>query len=441
MTAFNLSFPKRHPAIFGHSFFQFKWNFFLLIFGLLFLFLPNPVQSFEFERRRDQFINTPGYLILPVPYSYPGIGEGIVLVGYAGNAFETKMDAILLGFNGDAEGYYLLLNEIYLVDEFFYLNGGHMQISKFGIQRYETRGMETEKDQYALYVGNKYQESRGQAVFSLLDRRLEFWYAAQEAVAHTTDIYDPDDNLLAHYDEPEKISFSSTSYGVQLDLTDDRTDPRSGLRLKSAVTHHPPEEDGDPNYDVLTQSATLYIPILEDSTWVFHYFRSEAKMIDEGETDIEVLKVQKGVPLCGEDPVCIAIRTSYAMNTQKANRYGTAESLGGAYRLRSYPESRYNGAHTEMRATELRWNISTEQSKVDLYFLQDIVHAIQLALFWEEGSVSETEETLGDITRETRGAGFRFVAESGNVYRLDWADGDEGTQVTALFQYPWGESD
>ena len=425
----------------GRRWFFMNWTILQLLVAFLILSITTSAFSFEFERRRDQFIDTPGYLVLPLPYSYPGIGEGMVLVGYAGNAFETKMDAILLGFNGDAEGYYLLLNEIYLIDTLLYLNAGHMQISKFGIQMYETRGMETEKDEYSLYVGDKYQQSRVQAVFSLLERRLEFWYALQNAEAETNDIFDPDDNLIWHFEEPEKISFSSTSYGVLLDLTDDRTDPRSGLRLKSITSHHPADKDGDPDYNVLTQSASLYIPILDSSTWVFHYFRSDASVNKEGETDINVLAVQKGITLCGTDPACIAARTADAQNTLNANKYGTAESLGGAYRMRSYPESRYKGAHTEMRASEFRWNISTEKSQVDLYFLKDIVHALQLALFWEEGSVSETEETLGDITRSTYGIGFRFVAESGNVYRLDWADGDEGSQVTALFQYPWGESD
>jgi len=413
----------------------------LFLMALQLVFLPRSTHSFEFERRREQFIETPGYLILPVPYAYPGIGEGIVLVGYAGNAFETKMDAILLAFNGDAEGYYFLLNELYLVDKHLYLNASRMQISKYGIQMYEARGMETDAEDHFIYVGEKFQQLRAQATLSLFDRRLELWYAAQDAEAETSDIYDANETLLFHYADPIRSSFSSTSYGILLDLTDDRTDPRSGLRLKSITSHHPPEDDGDPDYNVLTQSATLYIPILQDSTWVFHYFRSDAKVVSEGETDVATIAAAKGIAACMGNPICEASFLADAQNTANANRYGTADSLGGAYSLRSYPESRYKGAHAEMRASEFRWNISTKQSQINLYFLKDIVHALQLALFWEEGTVSETRETLGDITRSSYGAGFRFVAESGNVYRLDWATGDEGTQVTALFQYPWGESD
>ena len=426
---------------------QIKWVSIVLILGYLAVSFPQSMFAFEFERRRDQFIDTPGYLILPVPYSYPGIGEGMVWVGYAGNAFETKLDAILLAFNGDAEGYYLILNEMFLVNELMYFNASHMNISKFGVMMFEQRGMETEKEDYNNFVGDKYQQSRAQAVFTLFDRRLEFWYAMDEWAARATDIYDSEEVIIAHYDDPEEMLTKSTSYGVQLDLTDDRTDPRSGLRLKSATARYPAQKSGDPDFNVLSYSATLYIPILDDSTWVFHYFRSDARGNTEGNTDLAVIAAEKGIAVCllNPDPlaqqVCQAAFLADAQNTANKNKYGSSESLGGAYRLRAYPEGRYKGAHTELRGTEFRWNFSTEKSQIDLYFLKDIVHAVQLALFWEEGAVSETEETLGDITRSSYGAGFRFVAESGNVYRLDWAAGDEGSQLTVLFQYPWGESD
>lgn len=421
--------------------------FLLLTIWCLTLSFARPSYSFEFERRRDQFIDTPGYLILPVPYSYPGIGEGMVLVGYVGNAFETKADAILLGFNGDAEGYYLLLNELFLIDELFYLNANQMRISKFGVMMFDTRGMETEKEDFNIFVGDKYLQSRVQAVVTLFDRRLEFWYAMDEWTARASDIYDSDDVLIAHYDDPDEITSKATSYGIQLDLTDDRTDPRSGLRLKGSSARHPADNSDEPDFNVASYSATMYIPLLENSTWVFHYFRSDAKVNTEGNTDVAAIAAEKGIASCllHPDPlaqqVCQSAFLADAQNTANANQYGSSESLGGAYRLRAYPEGRYKGAHTELRGTEFRWNISTEKSQIDLYFLKDIVHAVQLSLFWEEGAVSETEETLGDIVRSAYGTGFRFVAESGNVYRLDWATGDEGTQVTALFQYPWGESD
>ena len=33
------------------------------------------------ERRKDQFLTDSGYYIVPTPYSIPGLGDGLILVG------------------------------------------------------------------------------------------------------------------------------------------------------------------------------------------------------------------------------------------------------------------------------------------------------------------------------------------------------------------------
>lgn len=45
--------------------------------------------------------------------------------------------------------------------------------------------------------------------------------------------------------------------------------------------------------------------------------------------------------------------------------------------------------------------------------------------------------SLGDITKESYGAGLRLVSASGFVYRADYAKGAEGEEVTVMFSYPW----
>ena len=62
---------------------------------------------------------------------------------------------------------------------------------------------------------------------------------------------------------------------------------------------------------------------------------------------------------------------------------------------------------------------------------------LQLALFYERGSVCEKISELGDITRSTYGAGFRLVSASGFVYRADFSSGDEGEEMIMTFSYPW----
>ncbi|MBE9541539.1 MAG: hypothetical protein IMF01_04405, partial [Proteobacteria bacterium] len=120
---------------------------------------------------------------------------------------------------------------------------------------------------------------------------------------------------------------------------------------------------------------------------------------------------------------------------QRAN--GTAKSLGGDERLRSYPRERYSGAHMVYYGTELRWNISEGVKPFNFWIWKDVATGLQLALFYERGSVAETESELGDIWRSSYGAGFRLVSGSGFVYRADIATGEEDTEVTVIFNYPW----
>ena len=62
---------------------------------------------------------------------------------------------------------------------------------------------------------------------------------------------------------------------------------------------------------------------------------------------------------------------------------------------------------------------------------------IQVAFFAETGSVGETREELGDTYRSSFGAGFRMVSGSGYVYRADVATGQEGVEVSIIFNYPY----
>ena len=69
--------------------------------------------------------------------------------------------------------------------------------------------------------------------------------------------------------------------------------------------------------------------------------------------------------------------------------------------------------------------------------MRDIRTAVQLAFFYEAGSVADTYGAVWDAVRQSYGAGLRVVTAAGLVYRLDLATGDEGPQPSVFFQYPW----
>ena len=80
-----------------------------------------------------------------------------MLVGYSGNFLETTIDAYLVGFSGDAAGLVGSVDEVFVVPELIYFSGGKFNISKYGINSYSSRGMESEKDDFNIIVGNKFE--------------------------------------------------------------------------------------------------------------------------------------------------------------------------------------------------------------------------------------------------------------------------------------------
>jgi hypothetical protein len=44
---------------------------------------------------------------------------------------------------------------------------------------------------------------------------------------------------------------------------------------------------------------------------------------------------------------------------------------------------------------------------------------------------------VGDIYRSSYGLGLRLISASGFVYRADYATGDEGSEVSVIFSYPF----
>ena len=80
-----------------------------------------------------------------------------MLAGYSGNFLETTIDAYLVGFSGDAAGLVGSVDEVFVVPELIYFSGWKFNISKYGINSYSSRGMESEKDDFNTIVGNKFE--------------------------------------------------------------------------------------------------------------------------------------------------------------------------------------------------------------------------------------------------------------------------------------------
>ena len=179
----------------------------------------------------------------------------------------------------------------------------------------------------------------------------------------------------------------------RVDVTDDRLDPRMGVRFVLNRSDSPvTDQDSSESYTVDT-NLTGYIPLLESSTFAINYFRSDATVTKEGVTDYQTIldDLRANYGCTAGDP-CDDSLQKLARDTELRRKYGTASSLGGSSRLRSYAGGRFSGAHTEFYGYEFRWNLTDENTPFDLYFIKDFRTGFQLAFFYE--TVSYTHLTL-----------------------------------------------
>jgi len=386
------------------------------------------------DRRKDQFATDYGYALFPYPYSLPGIGTGLGLVGGASNIGGTHTDAYGMAFGGDITGLALGVADVHIIPKALILDTGFSSIDSATIQSYSRRGMDTNKNDYTnieladmLYYG-----SRLTATF--LERRLEFYGAYYKSRSQVKSIRDRDGAIIVETQSlPERGHV--TLLGTRVDFTDDYADPRRGVRLDIGRFLTPPRDSG-PDFYIQDMSFTGYVPLGRRSTWAFNYFRSDAHVRRQGETDPAVLAAKYNCALI-TDPAKLQFCYDVVANEVAGNTYGTASSLGGFSRLRSYSSQRYSGAHTRFYGTEIRWNLTDEATPYDIFIMKDIRTAWQIALYYEVGSTADKRSEAGDIWRSSTGIGLRMVTASGVVFRADVATGREGVSPNIFIGYPW----
>jgi hypothetical protein len=393
------------------------------------------------ERRKTQFSTDFGYAIFPYPYSLPGIGTGLGLVGGAMNMKETTTDAYAMLFGGEVQGLAAGVADLHIIPRHLILDLGYSGISAAAMQSYGKRGMNTEKNDYVnIELGDMtYYGSRLTATFA--DRRFELYGAYYQGSSRLESIRYKDGTIITESATSPVSRGHVTILGTRVDLTDDYYDPRRGVRLDITRSHTPPDDSG-PDYFIQDYNATAYVPLGRRSTWAFNFFRSDAHVDRKGETDLADITEDTGL-YCNsilnpeERKSCEDHVNSYINSIIDGNNYGTASSLGGFNRLRSYPAMRYKGAHTIFYGTEIRWNLTDEATPFNIFVMKDVRTSWQIALYYEMGSVADKRTELGDVWRASTGIGLRMVTASGVVFRADVATGREGVAPSIFIGYPW----
>jgi hypothetical protein len=391
------------------------------------------------ERRRSQFATEFGYLVAPIPFILPGVGTGLGLLGAFNNFYDTT-DLYLVYITGDVEGTVSGITEIQLVPENVLLDFTYVGFNKGSQVSYGNRGMDSDPDDFYVSEIRDTSLVGGRLTFTFFERRVEF-FALQYEINLTPSalIYQGKEENRQELKGAEQVKFSTLQYGSQLDFTDDRLDPRVGLRGTISRSDSPTFDEDESETFTVDTNITGYIPLLESSTFAINYFRSDAFVTKEGLSDYDTILAELQADYdcanitCDEETLA-----KDANNTALARQNGTASSLGGSSRLRSYGGGRFSGAHTEFWGYEFRWNLTDENTPFDLYFIRDFRTGFQIAFFYEIGTVAETKDELWEDSKSSQGVGARLVTASGFVYRFDVATGDEGSEVTLFIDYPWG---
>jgi len=390
------------------------------------------------DRRKTQFTTDFGYALFPYPYSLPGLGSGIGLVGGAMNVADTYTDVYGIIFTGDVRGTAAGIGEIHIIPRTILLDLGYGTVNEATMQSYSRRGMNTDKNDYRLIEFGDTEYYGGRLTATFFDRRFEIYGAWYEGAAKLKSIRDKNGNVIVEAKDSPRARGHNLLFGTRIDLTDDYGDPRKGIRFDVTRSYSPPRGAG-PDYYVMDYNTTGYVPIGRRSTWAFNYLRSDAIVTREGETDPTKLRQQQGLN-CGdpsltpdEQKFCNEVIDNMAAN----NRYGTATQLGGFSRLRAYPQGRYQGAHTEFYGTELRWNLTDERTPFNIFIMKDIRTSVQVSAFYETGSTADLRSDVGKIWRDAYGLGLRVVTASGVVFRGDVGFGMEGVTPAIFIGYPW----
>jgi hypothetical protein len=398
---------------------------------LVLLSLAATLHAQGIDRRKDQFPSEFSYFFLPLPYSLPGIGAGWFIPLAFNNMFGTYADTYVVLLTGDATGVVANLEDVHLLSKRLIARVFYQGINRATYRLYTLRGMNTRQEDHQLVELSEVGGNLGELLLTFWERRFELYVNSWDQTVKATAIRDSKGNLLAQYSPPRKLTFSQTIQGVLFDLTDDKYDPRRGVRLRLEYQMSPRKEAAEPSFDVLQWGLTGYVPVGKISTLALHVFRSDAHVTSPGDLDPVTAAQRENCSLLS--PYCQAL----VNNALSHNRNGDAAPLGGQNLLRGYSDARFRGAHTLYYGAEFRWNLTEESTPFDYFIWKDVRTNVQIVFFHEQGSVSETAATLGKEWRADSGAGLRMVSASGTVYRADYAVGDEGPNVTMIINYPF----
>lgn len=390
------------------------------------------------ERRKDQFGKDFGYYVYPIAGEIPGLGTAQGMGASVLNMGGTDADVTGYYLEGDFRAKGIAFLDLQWIPKRLIFDVGYNDyfVAPISYQR----GLDSDPDNY-IQPKVEGQYLMGQVTLSFYERRYEAFLRAFNGKERLHSILDPEGNAFSDVDTSWHYG-SSFSVGGSVDWTDDRLDPREGLRLETNIKLPQNESSEDTEFMVWDMNYTHYVPTRRWDTLVFNLYGSHSFVTRKGETNYDVVKSAEGLgctvnyPPGPDRDACIVAENRRLEQIVAHRKYGTASPLGGTQRLRSFDNYRFYASKVFFYGVEYRWNLTSENTPFDIFIAKGIRTGIQLAAFWERGSVSDGYRDLIERGMESYGVGFRVIL-SGVVIRFDLANGNEGAQTQLFITYPW----
>lgn len=406
--------------------------------GMMLLMLFSSISHAEVvERRKDQYGRDFGYYLYPIVGEVPGMGKATGIGASVLNMGGGDTDFTGYYVRGDIKATGAALLDYNIMPRRLLFDVGYNDY-RVAATSYN-RGIDSDPAD-VIYPKVEGAYLLGQLTLTFDERRYELFMRMLSGQHRLLEVLDKNKQAFAEIDNGWK-SGSSYTLGGSLDLTDDRVDPRKGVRLEFS-SRLPNDNNPDmSSYFVNDYNLTGYIPTRKWDTLVLNLFYSRAHVTRVGLTDYALLQQRYGLN-CGQYTVpadqaaCQDTEAKLLDGMLANNQNGTATFLGGTQRLRSFDNGRFYAGQAMSYGVEYRWNLTDERTPFDIFIAKGIRTGIQLAAFWERGMVADQFSELYKDGRNSYGIGARVVL-SGVIIRFDVARGPEGGQSQLWITYPW----
>ena len=411
--------------------------------GSLFVLLcyfawSSSAQALLFERRKT-FDSEIAWFIYPVVGSIPGVQDFYGLGGTVSGIGGSESDITAISLRGKAEYFdddfqidILSIFDIPLFTERLTFTWFSTKIRNVAWPEGQ-RGIDSDQDSMYYLLASKVEASGGELSANIFDNQLEAYYGYTDAAVKPYGLVDPNGTF---YNAQNAVIIESPRgyrYGLYLDDTDNRRDPRIGYRFQYEKWGQPSSREGNSEYYQEDFNLSGYIPVLSENkgVLVLNQFFSSSTVLKKGTVDQSQFVCDNTAK-----PGCQAILNElYARRVAEAEN-GKATSLGGTNRLRGYRTNRFYDSYTNFRGVEFRWYVHEVQKAFNYILEKGTFAGLQLALFYEEGTVSPDKGSLWKNMRTSYGAGTRFLFNT-IIVRIDRGFGEEGGQTTFFVGYPF----